>query len=189
MPLSILAEYYVMSTLNLALMNIALARNELPQDQERLIHNKKTLTEVREVIARHPEVNKALVDSMQQVLCTLSQRLSSMEVKREPIGITQACSDNDMKLFWEQLSVIQPNLSYENMNKKVLSEPANIQIQQFMASHCSITKYLFQVKKCLVCIAPATLSGSLWNILSNYRLCPYQCWMVTNTLNLLICMD
>ena len=107
----------VMSTLNLALMNIALARNELPQDQERLIHSKKTLMEVRKVIARHPEVNKALVDSMQQVLCTLSQRFSSMEVKGEPIGITQACSDNDMKLFWEQLSVIQPNLSYENMNK------------------------------------------------------------------------
>ena len=139
----------VMSTLNLALMNIALARKELPQDQERLIHNKKTLTEVREVLVRYPEVNKSLVDSMQQVLCTLSQRFSSMEVKGEPIGITQACSDNDMKQFWEQLFEIQPNLSYENINKKVLSEPVNIHIQQFMASHCSITKYLFQVKKCL----------------------------------------
>ena len=61
----------VMSTLNLALMNVSLARKELPQDQERLIHNKKTLTEVREVAAHFPEVNKALVDLMQQVLCIL----------------------------------------------------------------------------------------------------------------------
>ena len=41
----------VMSTLILALMNVSLARKELPQDQERVIHNKKTLTEVREVAA------------------------------------------------------------------------------------------------------------------------------------------
>ena len=37
----------VISKLNLALMNIALARKEL-EDQERLIHSKKTLTEVTE---------------------------------------------------------------------------------------------------------------------------------------------
>ena len=48
----------VMSTLNLALMNVSLARKKLPQDQERLIHNKNTLTEVREVTAHFPEVNK-----------------------------------------------------------------------------------------------------------------------------------
>ena len=44
--------------LNLALMNIVLARKELPQNQERLIHNKKTLTQVKEVVARYPEVNR-----------------------------------------------------------------------------------------------------------------------------------
>ena len=76
-----------MSTLNLALMNVSLARKELLQDQERLIHNKKTLTEVREVAAHFPEVNKAWVYSMQQVLYILSQCFSCMEVKGEPIGI------------------------------------------------------------------------------------------------------
>ena len=111
----------VMSTFNLALMNVSLARKELPQDQERLIHNKKTLIEVREVAAHFPEVNKALVDSMQRALYILSQCFSCMEVKGEPIGITQACSDNDMKKIWEQLCVIQRNLIYESINRKVLS--------------------------------------------------------------------
>ena len=41
----------VMSALNLALMDVSVARKELPQDQERFIHNRKTLTEVREVAA------------------------------------------------------------------------------------------------------------------------------------------
>jgi len=108
----------VMSTLNLALMNIALARKELPQEQERLIYNKKTLTEVREVIARYPEVNMALVDSMQQVLCTLSQRFSCMEFKGEPVRMNEACNDYDMKQFWEQLFMIQPNCHMRTLTRK-----------------------------------------------------------------------
>jgi len=72
-----------------------------------------------------------------------------MEVKGEPVRMNEACSDTNMKQFWEQLFMIQPNLSCENINKKILSDPVNIKIQQFMESHCSITKYLFQVKKCL----------------------------------------
>ena len=73
--------------------NIALARKELPRECEKLLHNKKTLTEVREVVACNPEFDEALIDSIQQVLCTLSQHLSSMEVKAEM----------DMKQFWEQI--------------------------------------------------------------------------------------
>ena len=55
---------------------------------------------------------------MQQVLCILSQCFSCMEVKGEPVVIT--CSE-DMKKFWEQLCVIQRNLTYESINRKVLS--------------------------------------------------------------------
>ena len=139
----------VMSTLNLALMNIALARKEVPEEFERLLRNKNTLAEVREVVARHPGFSEALLDSLQQVLCTLSQRFSSMEVKGEPVKVTQACTGVDMKQFWEQIFEIQPSLSYEKINKKVLSEPVNEHIRQFMAAHCSTTKYLFQLKKCL----------------------------------------
>ena len=69
--------------------------------------------EIREVFACFLEVNKALVDSMQLVLCTLSQCFSCMEVKGEPVRITQACSD--LKNFG---SVIQQNLTYEKINKK-----------------------------------------------------------------------
>ena len=59
----------------------------------------------------------------------LSQRFSCMEVKGEPVRMNEACSDNDMKQFWEQLFMIQPNLSYKNINKKLLSDPVNIKIQ------------------------------------------------------------
>ena len=72
----------IMSTLNLALMNIALARKELPEEFERLLCNKTTLTENREVAACYPGFSEALVDSMQQVICTLSNAFAVWKYKR-----------------------------------------------------------------------------------------------------------
>ena len=60
----------IMSTLNLALMNVSLARKELPQALELLIRNKKTMAEVRQMIATHPSMGESLQDPMQTVLCT-----------------------------------------------------------------------------------------------------------------------
>ena len=60
----------VISTLNLALMNIAFARKELSPEMERLLHHKKMINEVRDVAAQHRGLGKALVDSMQQMICT-----------------------------------------------------------------------------------------------------------------------
>ena len=73
----------VMSTLNLALMNIALARKDLPPEPERLLHNKKTLNEVRDVAAQHPRLGEALVDSIQQVVCTLSQSFDVWKLREK----------------------------------------------------------------------------------------------------------
>jgi len=76
-----------MTTLNLALMNIALARKELPPEMERLLRKKKTLNEVRDAVALHPELGEVLVDSIQQVICTLSQHFRCMEIKGEAAQI------------------------------------------------------------------------------------------------------
>ena len=72
-----------------------------------------------------------------------------MEIKGEAVQSTQACTDIDMQNLWVKIFEIQKNLVYENINKNVFLQPENILIQQFMDTHCSVTKYLFQVKKCL----------------------------------------
>ena len=91
-------------------MNIALARKEILPEMERLVHNKKTLNEVRVVIAQHQEVGEALVDSMQQVICTLSQRFRCMEIKGEAVQVMPACNEEFVG------KEIQKNLSYENIS-------------------------------------------------------------------------
>ena len=61
-----------------------------------------------------------------------------MEVKGEPVKVTQACGGDDMKQFWEQIFEIQPSFSYEKVNKKVLAERVDEQMWQFMAVRQSV---------------------------------------------------
>ena len=67
----------IMSTLNLGLMNVSWCGKELPPKLEPLLRNKKTLTEVCDVIEQNPSVGEALVDAMQGVIATLSSRFMS----------------------------------------------------------------------------------------------------------------
>lgn len=68
----------MMSTLNLALQNVSLARTSMPDRFEELVKNKHTLTEIRECITKYPQLNDALRDSMAQPLITVGSRFHSM---------------------------------------------------------------------------------------------------------------
>ena len=67
----------IMSTLNLALMNVSLARKELLQVLEPLIRSKKTMADVHQEIGTNPLLGEALQDAMQTVLCTCQQAWKS----------------------------------------------------------------------------------------------------------------
>ena len=137
----------VMSTLNLALMNVSLARKKLPEELESLIRNKKTMAEVRQVIAANPVVGVALQDSLQQVLCTLAGRFTSMEIKEEKVQVEVAATKNELQQCFNLIHCIESTLSPDNITKETLAGTEHL--QTFIATHCSSTAYLFQVKKCL----------------------------------------
>lgn len=122
-----------MSTLNLALMNVSLARKELPQDHEPLLLNKRNLSDVRQVISGNPAaVGESLQDAMQEVLCTLLGRLSSMEIKGEPVRVETAATKRELS---ELIHFIQPDLPSENLKNETLMEKE--QFRKFISSHCS----------------------------------------------------
>ena len=76
---------------------------------------------MREVVVCNPGFNETPIDSMQQVLCTLARHFSSMEVKGEPVQVTQACTEMDMKRFWEQIFNLICHT--RTLTRKVFSEP------------------------------------------------------------------
>ena len=137
----------VMSTLNLALMNVSLCRSALPSEYETLMKSKKTLTEVRELIMRKPEIKPLLLDTMQGVVCTMTNRFSHMEIKDEAFRIAIPASDDEISEHFEHVRFIEPDLRLDKPNQESLAKSTNL--QKFIEKHCFCSKYLFQVKKCL----------------------------------------
>ena len=70
-----------MSTLNLALQNVPLARSHMSPEFEMLVKNKNTLSDVQETSSKNPRLEAALQDSMAAPLTTVGQRFQAMELK------------------------------------------------------------------------------------------------------------
>jgi allophanate hydrolase subunit 1 len=70
----------VMSTLNLALQNVSLAREEMDPELEALIRHKTNLAQLREAIDRSPRLPVAYCDSMSPVIARLAERFNQMKI-------------------------------------------------------------------------------------------------------------
>ena len=86
-------------------------------EHEANIKMKKTLTEVRELLSRQPEVQKFLCDAMQGVMCTLNSRFSSMKIKEEVINIAIPATDDEItNHFKKTCTVLLLKIRHENNN-------------------------------------------------------------------------
>ena len=137
----------IMSTLNLALMNVSLARSPLAdKDIEKFVHSKKTLTELRDLFSQRPEIKSLFCDSMQAPLCTVASRFSQMEIKGEAVTTIVSATDDEIIEHFEHIHSIEPGLSSTPLNKESLEKAPGL--KWFIEIHCFCSKYLFQIKKC-----------------------------------------
>ena len=107
----------VMSTLNIALQNTALARKEMGEF-EKFVRGKNTLGEVRQAIAQHPGLHKAIKDSMGRPILMICDGFKAMSLKDEPIRIGFPATDDDLKDMLEQICFIEPNIESEDVNQR-----------------------------------------------------------------------
>lgn len=131
----------IMSTLNLALMNVSLCRTQLPDGHEEAVHSKTTLTDLRKLISEKPPLKMLVRDSVQQALCTLQSRIACMEIKGERIGIAEPSSDEDIEKTFQRVLFIEPNLERDNLTKKSTADATSL--HHFMEKHCFQSAYLF----------------------------------------------
>lgn len=137
----------VMSTLNLALQNVSLARAAMDPELELMIHSKTTLTDLWDTISRSSALASAFRDSMSSVIVRLAQRFNQMKLKEDPVQCATAASDKDVDEFFKLLHFIEPSLSPDNLTKSILkTSPA---LQNFLETHCHSSHYVFQIHKCL----------------------------------------
>ena len=136
----------VMSTLNLALQNVSLARASMPHRFEQQLKNKNTLCDVRQAIKDIPDLGDALRDSMSVPMKTVGERFQRMEIKEKPIKLGVPASDSQMTEQFKHVLEIDPSLSEEHLTKKDLDKATSL--KNFMKAHCHVSAYMFQVKKC-----------------------------------------
>ena len=96
----------IMSTLNLALQNVSLARSRMDPEFERMIHNKNTLSEIRKAIDKNPGLIAALKDLMSSPLITIGQRFQAMEVKVTKIKVGISASTEEQADLFDYVSII-----------------------------------------------------------------------------------
>ena len=72
----------IMSTLNLALQHVSLARTKMSDCFEQLVKGRSTLSEFRGAIKAYPELGDALRDSMSNPMITVGQRFHAMKVRQ-----------------------------------------------------------------------------------------------------------
>ena len=136
-----------MSTLNLALQNVSLARAAMDPEFEGMIRNKCTLTELRAAIDKSPPLAVALRDSMSPVIARLAQRFTQMKLKEEPVLCANAASDEEIDQYFELVHFIEPSLSQDNLTVKALESCSSL--KKFLDTHCNSSHYVFQIRKCL----------------------------------------
>ena len=136
----------VMSTLNLALQNVSLARTKMSDRFEKLVKNKNTMAVVREAINAVPELHYALQDSMASPMITLGQRFQAMQVKDVPIKLGIPASDSELANQFQHVAFIDPSLTSTDLKATTLKKADAY--QGFFKAHCHSSQYMFQVKKC-----------------------------------------
>ena len=159
-----------MSTLNLALQNVSLARTPMLERFEQLVKNKNTIGELRDCIKKYPELCGALRDSMSQPLITVSGRFQAMKVKDTPVKVGVPASDTGMTEQFQQALLFDPTLTQDDLSAKTLQKAT--QYQKFVSTHCHASQYMFQIKKCnsseceYCCEHPVRLSPEVFETLS-----------------------
>ena len=105
------------------------------------MRNKKTLTEVRDVIEWSPSVGEALVYAMQGVITTLSSRFMNMEIRSKQIGVETAAMDKELSEMFDLIHFIEPGLTSQKITKNTIAK------EEHTDKFCSSITYMFLVKK------------------------------------------
>lgn len=124
----------IMSTLNLALQNVSLARQSMGDHAESMVKNKNTLAELREVIRNNSDLCSAYKDSMSAPLITVGQRFQSMFVKENQVKLGVPATEAELKQQFEEALLFDSSLTENDLSAKTLNEAT--ELQSFMKAHC-----------------------------------------------------
>ncbi|XP_071122564.1 uncharacterized protein [Mytilus edulis] len=136
----------IMSTLNIALQNAALARSECTSDMEQVLRSVNSMAEIRKKAERVPNLKGEWLESLGPIIEVLQNRTERLELKGQPFKCHKASSDENVFEFESQVHNIDAAIEIGKYQMKDLAKKADY--QKFLATHCLQRNYIFQIRKC-----------------------------------------
>jgi hypothetical protein len=136
----------VNALLNLALQNVALARESMGEEYEDKIKHISSMKDMRKRADRFPQLKDKLLESVKPVMKLLDDRFGRLKLKEEPVTPHPAASQEAIVDFMESLKVIDQDLQLQNLTQKTIS--SSPQVASFFEKYCRQRQYIFQIKKC-----------------------------------------
>lgn len=136
----------VMSILNLALQNCSLERCKLDEETEKEFHKCGSMTQLREVAAKKPELRTKWQESIEPVQSTIRNRFLRLKLKDEPFQALDPMKDTDIDVIKRHLRELFPTLDTDKLQKVHTNKIQ--EYAEWMSRHCRQSHYIFQIKKC-----------------------------------------
>ena len=157
----------IMSTINIALQGIGVVRNETEYDDK--LKNCNNMKQVRDLAQKVPELERAVLDSMEDMKALMYSFFMRLKLKEEPFHTFHAASQEDITALQDKIKLIDESIDPKNTNKQSVFK--NKVFQEFYEGHCILRHYMFSVKKCgkescTIC-KPPRLPADVFNSLNH----------------------
>lgn len=112
----------IMSTLNIALQNAALARSECTSDMEQVRRSVNSMAEIRKKAERVPNLKGEWLESLGPIIEVLQNRTERLEFKGQPFKCHKASSDKNVFEFESQVHNIDAAIEIGKYQMKDLAK-------------------------------------------------------------------
>ena len=73
----------------------------MTEELEKIIHSCNSIHKIRNSSSKNPGMKEAFHNSLQPTLCLLTEVMSRLKLKEEPIQVQTPCSKEEIEHLWE----------------------------------------------------------------------------------------
>lgn len=110
----------IMSLLNLAFQNTALAREQASADVETAIRSCSSMKEIRKKAERNHRIKDEWLQSVQPIIETLTSRATRVQLKGEQCQVFKAASDDEVEMAEAEVTLIDPTIQFGHYQQQHL---------------------------------------------------------------------
>ena len=132
----------IMSLLNIALQNVALARTEMSDILESRVKSLSNMKQIRNAINKNDKLKEELSKSVQPAVQILFERFSRLKWKDQQVQVHQAASSQQTEDFLKVFDAIDEPADKLHVHPTFQQNPG---LKNFLQTHCRVRHYMFQV--------------------------------------------